>query len=218
MQPGEYRNTCRPPWAPYLKATAKGEVSAELAYRLTYSKQGLDWQLSKGQADPGQLRSHATRGRNLPASSSSALTDPHRWQQQCLELDAATLKSPAITAVLDQQQQLDLADLLIPQKTPQGGKQPATPAKPLPGPQADPKHRPGSLTLTEATSGKPLKRAISRPRLSPCGPLAARPPNSSPSIPQRNPLDTRTTVALDGTLWLTPHPERRHPLPAGGCR
>ena len=37
-----------PPLGPYLKATlAKGEASAELAYRLTQGKQGLDWQLSK---------------------------------------------------------------------------------------------------------------------------------------------------------------------------
>ena len=38
-----------PLWAPYVKATlAKGEASAELAYRLTSGKQGLAWQISKG--------------------------------------------------------------------------------------------------------------------------------------------------------------------------
>ncbi|MBP8269531.1 MAG: DUF748 domain-containing protein, partial [Aeromonas sp.] len=193
-----------PLWAPYLKATlAKGEASAELAYRLTQGKQGLDWQLSKGKLTLANWQLTRNKGEEFARFKQLALTGIRiDGNKQRLELDAATLKSPAITAVLDQQQQLDLADLLIPQKTPKGGKQPATPAKPWQWALKQTRIDQGSLTLTEATSGKPLKRAISAIALT-LGPLGSQTAQPSP-LTLNAALDTRTTVAFDGTLGLTP--------------
>ncbi|MFM4843249.1 DUF748 domain-containing protein [Aeromonas caviae] len=193
-----------PLWAPYLKATlAKGEASAELAYRLTQGKQGLDWQLSKGKLTLANWQLTRNKGEEFARFKQLALTGIRiDGNKQRLELDAATLKSPAITAVLDHQQQLDLADLLIPQKTPKGGKQPTTPAKPWQWALKQTRIDQGSLTLTEATSGKPLKRAISALALT-LGPLGSQTAQPSP-LTLNAALDTRTTVAFDGTLGLTP--------------
>ncbi len=193
-----------PLWAPYLKATlAKGEASAELAYRLTQGKQGLDWQLSKGKLTLANWQLTRNKGEEFARFKQLALTGIRiDGNKQRLELDAAILKSPAITAVLDHQQQLDLADLLIPQKTPKGGKQPATPAKPWQWALKQTRIDQGSLKLTESSSGKPLVRDISGLALT-LGTLGSQPGQSTP-LALSAALDTRTTVAFDGTLGLAP--------------
>lgn len=205
-----------PLWAPYVKARlGKGEASAEIAYRLTPGKQGLGWQLSKGKLTLSNWLLKGDKGGEFARFNRLALTGIRvDGTKQTLEMDAATIKAPALVAVLDGQQRLDLADLLIPQpaskpakssakkSTKPAAKHSATTAKPWRWTLKQTRIEQGSLKLTESSSGKPLVRDISGLALT-LGALGSQPGQSTP-LALSAALDTRTTVAFDGTLGLAP--------------
>ncbi|WP_435051365.1 DUF748 domain-containing protein [Aeromonas taiwanensis] len=205
-----------PLWAPYVKARlGKGEASAEIAYRLTSGKQGLGWQLSKGKLTLSNWQLKGDKGGEFARFNRLALTGIRvDGTKQTLEMDAATIKAPALVAVLDGQQRLDLADLLIPQpaskpakssakkSTKPAAKHSATTARPWRWTLKQTRIEQGSLKLTESSSGTPLVRDISGLALT-LGTLGSQPGKSTP-LALSAALGTRTTVAFDGTLGLAP--------------
>ncbi|MGY3891090.1 DUF748 domain-containing protein [Aeromonas mytilicola] len=193
-----------PLWAPYVKATlAKGEASAELAYRLTSGKQGLAWQISKGRLTLANWQLKRNKGSEFARFNQLALTGIRiDGNKQSLEVGALTLKAPAVTAVLDEKQQLDLAALLIsPPPTKAAAKQPKA-SKPWRWQLKQARISQGALKLTESSSGKPLLRDLSGLELA-LGPLGSQPGQSSP-LTLKGTLHPQATVAFDGTLDLSP--------------
>ncbi|HEH9426376.1 TPA: DUF748 domain-containing protein [Aeromonas sobria] len=175
-----------PLWAPYLTLElAKGQANAEVEYQLKESKQGVQWQLSKGKLmlDNWQLKKH--KGDEFARFSQLALSElAIDGQKQSLQIGKVSLKQPILKATLNAQQELDLADLLIEQA-------PVKPVKDAKGAKATKAAKPtaadkpwqwqikqiaidkGDLTLTESSSGKPLARQLSGLTLA-LGPLGSK--------------------------------------------
>ncbi|WP_193558753.1 DUF748 domain-containing protein [Aeromonas media] len=193
-----------PLWAPYLKATlARGEASAELAYRLTSGKRGLAWQIAKGRLTLANWQLKRAKGGEFARFNQLALTGIRvDGSKQSLELDAATLKAPAVTAVLDEKQQLDLAALLISQPNAKAATKQPTASKPWRWQLREARISQGALKLTESSSGKPLLRELSGLELT-LGPLGNQPGQPSP-LTLTGTLPPQATLAFDGTLGLGP--------------
>lgn len=198
-----------PLWAPYLKVNlTKGEASAELAYKLSPGKQGLDWQLSKGKLVVNNGQFKRPKGAEFARFNQLALTGIRLdGNKQSLSVDAIAIKSPAVTAVLDDKQQLDLSDLLIPQtpakpagKAPKKAKQPA--AKPWRWQLKQTRISGGELKLTESSSGKALPRAISGLELT-LGALSNATDQASP-LNLWGTLDGQSQLNFDGTIVPAP--------------
>lgn len=195
-----------PLWAPYLDVKlAKGEASAELAYQITEGKQGLGWQLSKGKLTLNDWQLQRRKGGEFARFKQLALTGiALDGSKQALQIDRVTLQAPAVSAVLDANQQLDLATLLIPQppvKTSKAAK-PAAPAKPWRWSLKQTRIEQGQLKLTESSSGKPLLRELSALTLA-LGPLGSQSGQSSP-LTLSGALNNQAKLDFDGDLALAP--------------
>lgn len=203
-----------PLWAPYLRVDlAKGEASAELAYKLSPTRQGLAWQLSKGRLVLSDGRLKHPKGAEFARFNQLALTGVRLdGGKQSLSIDAMVLKAPAVTAVLDDKQRLDLADLLIPQapakaasKPPkQAGQQAA--AKPWSWRLKQARISGGDLKLTESSSGKALQRRLAglELNLGQLGSGTAQPSPLSLSATLSGPSAGQSQLAFDGTLIPSP--------------
>nr|WP_033131985.1 DUF748 domain-containing protein [Aeromonas aquatica] len=198
-----------PLWAPYLRVNlTRGEASAELAYRLSLGKQGLDWQLSKGKLvlNNGQLK--RLKGAEFARFNRLALTGIMLdGSKQSLSVDTIVLKAPAITATLDDKQQLDLSDLLVPQTSAEpAGKPPKkarqTAAKPWRWQLKQTRISGGEFKLTESSSGKALPRTLSGLELT-LGALSNATAQASP-LSLRGTLDGQSQLNFDGTIIPTP--------------
>ncbi|MCH7346947.1 DUF748 domain-containing protein [Aeromonas sp. MR7] len=195
-----------PLWAPYLRVNlVKGEASAELDYRLTPGKQGLDWQLAKGKLTLNDWQLRQSKGAEFARFKQLALAGiAMDGGKQSIQIDKIALKAPAISAVLDANQQLDLAALLIPQppvKTSKGAK-PAAPGKPWRWSLKQTRIEQGELKLTESSSGKPQLRELSGLNLT-LGTLSSQAGQRSP-LTLNATLNAQSTLGFDGALTLTP--------------
>ncbi|HDZ8843704.1 TPA: DUF748 domain-containing protein [Aeromonas dhakensis] len=195
-----------PLWAPYLDIKlARGEANAELAYQIAEGKQGLGWQLSKGKLTLNDWQLQRRKGGEFARFKQLALTGiALDGNKQALQIDRVTLKAPAVSAVLDANQQLDLTTLLIPQppvKTSKAAK-PAAPAKPWRWSLKQTRIEQGQLKLTESSSGKPLLRELSALTLA-LGPLGSQSGQSSP-LTLSGALNNQAKLDFDGDLALAP--------------
>ncbi|WP_323992230.1 DUF748 domain-containing protein [Aeromonas dhakensis] len=195
-----------PLWAPYLDVKlAKGEASAELAYQIAEGKQGLGWQLTKGKLTLNDWQLQRRKGGEFARFKQLALTGiALDGNKQALQIDRVTLQAPAVSAVLDANQQLDLATLLIPQppvKTSKAAK-PAAPAKPWRWSLKQTRIEQGQLKLTESSSGKPLLRELSALTLA-LGPLGSQSGQRSP-LTLSGALNNQAKLDFDGDLALAP--------------
>ncbi|PHS84432.1 hypothetical protein AAW02_10390 [Aeromonas dhakensis] len=198
-----------PLWAPYLDVNlAKGEASAEVSYQIAEGKQGLGWQLSKGKLTLNGWQLQRRKGGEFARFKQLALTGiALDGSKQALQIDRVTLKAPTVSAVLDANQQLDLATLLIPQppvKTSKAAK-PAAPAKPWRWSLKQTRIEQGQLKLTESSSGKPLLRELSALTLA-LGPLGSQSGQSGQSSPLTlsGALNNQAKLDFDGDLALAP--------------
>lgn len=203
-----------PLWAPYLRVDlARGEASAELAYKLSPAKQGLAWQLSKGRLVLSDWRLKHPKGAEFARFNQLAMTGIRLdGGKQSLSIDAMVLKTPAVTAVLDDKQRLDLADLLIPQapakaagKPPKkAGQQAAT--KPWSWRLKQARISGGDLKLTESSSGKALQRRLAglALNLGQLGSGTAQPSPLSLSATLSGPSAGQSQLTFDGTLIPSP--------------
>ncbi|WP_139705633.1 DUF748 domain-containing protein [Aeromonas hydrophila] len=195
-----------PLWAPYLNVKlAKGEANAELAYQITEGKQGLSWQLSKGKLTLNDWQLQRRKGGEFARFKQLALTGiALDGNQQALQIDRLALKAPAVSAVLDANQQLDLATLLIPQPPVKTGKaaKPAAPDQPWRWSLKQTRIEQGQLKLTESSSGKPLLRELSALTLA-LGPLGSQSGQSSP-LTLSGALNNQAKLDFDGDLTLAP--------------
>ncbi|HDX8372541.1 TPA: DUF748 domain-containing protein [Aeromonas dhakensis] len=195
-----------PLWAPYLDVKlAKGEANAEVSYQIAEDKQGLGWQLSKGKLTLNDWQLQRSKGGEFARFKQLALTGiALDGSKQALQIDRVTLKAPAVSAVLDANQQLDLATLLIPQppvKTSKAAK-PAAPAKPWRWSLKQTRIEQGQLKLTESSSGKPLLRELSALTLA-LGPLGSQSGQRSP-LTLSGALNNQAKLDFDGDLALAP--------------
>lgn len=195
-----------PLWAPYLDVKlAKGEASAEISYQIAEGKQGLGWQLSKGKLTLNDWQLQRRKGGEFARFKQLALTGiTLDGSKQALQIDRVTLKAPAVSAMLDANQQLDLATLLIlqpPVKTSKAAK-PAAPAKPWRWSLKQTRIEQGQLKLTESSSGKPLLRELSALTLA-LGPLGSQSGQSSP-LTLSGALNNQAKLDFDGDLALAP--------------
>ncbi len=195
-----------PLWAPYLDVKlAKGEASAEISYQIAEGKQGLGWQLSKGKLTINDWQLQRRKGGEFARFKQLALTGiTLDGSKQALQIDRVTLKAPAVSAMLDANQQLDLATLLIlqpPVKTSKAAK-PAAPAKPWRWSLKQTRIEQGQLKLTESSSGKPLLRELSALTLA-LGPLGSQSGQSSP-LTLSGALNNQAKLDFDGDLALAP--------------
>ncbi|MGN5163641.1 DUF748 domain-containing protein [Aeromonas dhakensis] len=195
-----------PLWAPYLDIKlARGEANAELAYQIAEGKQGLGWQLSKGKLTLNDWQLQRRKGGEFARFKQLALTGiALDGNKQALQIDRVTLQAPTVSAVLDANQQLDLATLLIPQppvKTSKAAK-PAAPAKPWRWSLKQTRIEQGQLKLTESSSGKPLLRELSALTLA-LGPLGSQSGQRSP-LTLSGALNNQAKLDFDGDLALAP--------------
>lgn len=195
-----------PLWAPYLDVKlAKGEASAEISYQIAEGKQGLGWQLSKGKLTLNDWQLQRRKGGEFARFKQLALTGiTLDGSKQALQIDRVTLKAPAVSAMLDANQQLDLATLLIlqpPVKTSKAAK-PAAPAKPWRWSLKQTRIEQGQLKLTESSSGKPLLRELSALTLA-LGPLGSQSGQSSP-LTLSGAINNQAKLDFDGDLALAP--------------
>ncbi|WP_421213304.1 DUF748 domain-containing protein [Aeromonas dhakensis] len=195
-----------PLWAPYLDVKlAKGEANAEISYQIAEDKQGLGWQLSKGKLTLNDWQLQRSKGGEFARFKQLALTGiALDGNKQALQIDRVTLKAPAVSAMLDANQQLDLATLLLPQppaKTSKAAK-PAAPAKPWRWSLKQTRIEQGQLKLTESSSGKPLLRELSALTLA-LGPLGSQSGQSSP-LTLSGALNNQAKLDFDGDLALAP--------------
>ncbi|MFB2831934.1 DUF748 domain-containing protein [Aeromonas jandaei] len=198
-----------PLWAPYLKLDlAKGHANAEVEYLLKEGKQGVQWQLSKGKLtlDNWQLKQH--KGGEFARFSQLALSElAVDGQKQSLQIGKVTLQQPILKATLNEQQELDLADLLIKQA-------PAKPVKGAKDAKLTAADKPwlwqinqiaidkGDLTLTESSSGKPLARELSGLKVA-IGPLGSKSEQQS-KVALSTRFNQKSPLAFDGQLTLAP--------------
>ncbi|WP_265431521.1 DUF748 domain-containing protein [Aeromonas salmonicida] len=193
-----------PLWAPYLKVNlVKGEASAELNYQLSHGKHGLDWQLSKGKLTLSDWQLKQNKGAEFARFKQLALAGiALDGNKQSVRIDKIALKSPAVTATLDAEQQLDLTALLVPQPADKpSGKKPA-PGNPWRWSLKETRISQGEFKLTESSSGKPLLREISGLNLT-LGPLGSQSDQPSP-LTLNATLNAQSTLGFDGALTLTP--------------
>lgn len=195
-----------PLWAPYLDIKlARGEANAELAYQIAEGKQGLGWQLSKGKLTLNDWQLQRRKGGEFARFKQLALTGiALDGSKQALQIDRVTLQAPAVSAVLDANQQLDLTTLLIPQtpvKTSKAAK-PAAPAQPWRWSLKQTRIEQGQLKLTESSSGKPLLRELSALTLA-LGPLGSQSGQRSP-LTLSGALNNQAKLDFDGDLALAP--------------
>lgn len=195
-----------PIWAPYLDVKlAKGEANAELAYQIAEGKQGLSWQLSKGKLTLNDWQLQRRKGGEFARFKQLALTGiTLDGNKQVLQIDRLALKAPTVSAVLDANQQLDLATLLIPQppvNTSKAAKL-AAPGKPWRWNLKQTRIEQGQLKLTESSSGKPLLRELSALMLA-LGPLGSQNGQSSP-LTLSGALNNQAKLDFDGDLSLAP--------------
>ncbi|AHV35012.2 hypothetical protein AI20_07365 [Aeromonas hydrophila YL17] len=195
-----------PLWAPYLDVKlARGEANAEVSYQIAEDKQGLGWQLSKGKLTLNDWQLQRRKGGEFARFKQLALTGiALDGSKQALQIDRVTLQAPAVSAVLDANQQLDLTTLLIPQtpvKTSKAAK-PAAPAKPWRWSLKQTRIEQGQLKLTESSSGKPLLRELSALTLA-LGPLGSQSGQSSP-LTLSGALNNQAKLDFDGDLALAP--------------
>ncbi|CAJ1837062.1 TPA: DUF748 domain-containing protein [Aeromonas hydrophila] len=195
-----------PLWAPYLDVKlAKGEANAELAYQIAEGKQGLSWQLSKGKLTLNDWQLQRRKGGEFARFKQLALTGiALDGNKQALQIDRLALKVPAVSAVLDANQQLDLAALLLPQPPVNTSKaaKPAAPGKPWRWSLKQTRIEQGQLKLTESSSGKPLLRELSALMLA-LGPLGSQSGQSSP-LTLSGALNNQAKLDFDGDLTLVP--------------
>ena len=195
-----------PLWAPYLDVKlAKGEANAELAYQIAEGKQGLSWQLSKGKLTLNDWQLQRRKGGEFARFKQLALIGISLdGNKQALQIDRLALKAPAVSAVLDANQQLDLATLLIPQPPVNTSKaaKPAAPGKPWRWSLKQTRIEQGQLKLTESSSGKPLLRELSALMLA-LGPLGSQSGQSSP-LTLSGALNNQAKLDFDGDLTLVP--------------
>ncbi|MEG0010078.1 MAG: DUF748 domain-containing protein [Aeromonas sp.] len=197
-----------PLWAPYLKVNlAKGDASAALDYRLVQGKQGLGWQLSKGKLVLNNWQLKRPKGAEFARFNQLALTGIRLdGNKQSLDVDAATLKAPVISAVLDDKQQLDLADLLIPQPPTKASKQQQTgkskAAAPWRWQLKQTRISGGNLKLTESSSGKPLARELTGLELT-LGALGSATDQPSP-LTLSSMLNQQSRLSFEGSLTPAP--------------
>ncbi|WP_323964845.1 DUF748 domain-containing protein [Aeromonas hydrophila] len=195
-----------PLWAPYLDVKlAKGEANAELAYQIAEGKQGLSWQLSKGKLTLNDWQLQRRKGGEFARFKQLALTGISLdGNKQALQIDRLALKAPAISAVLDANQQLDLATLLLPQppvNTSKAAKS-AAPGQPWRWSLKQTRIEQGQLKLTESSSGKPLLRELSALALA-LGPLGSQSGQRSPLI-LSGALNNQAKLDFDGDFVLAP--------------
>ncbi|MGY3901093.1 DUF748 domain-containing protein [Aeromonas lusitana] len=201
-----------PLWAPYLKVNlAKGDASAVLDYRLVQGKQGLGWQLSKGKLVLNNWQLKRPKGAEFARFNQLALTGIRLdGNKQSLDVDAASLKTPVISAVLDDKQQLDLADLLITQPPAKASKQQQTgkskAAAPWRWQLKQARISGGNLKLTESSSGKPLARELTGLELT-LGALGSATDQPSP-LTLNSTLNQQSQLNFEGSL--TPAPFALH--------
>ncbi|MFM4908703.1 DUF748 domain-containing protein [Aeromonas dhakensis] len=195
-----------PLWAPYLDVKlARGEANAELAYQIAEGKQGLGWQLTKGKLTLNDWQLQRRKGGEFARFKQLALTGiALDGNKQALQIDRVTLKAPAVSAVLDANQQLDLATLLIPQPPVNTSKaaKPAAPAKPWRWSLKQTRIEQGQLKLTESSSGKPRLRELSALTLA-LGPLGSQSGQTSP-LTLSGALNNQAKLDFDGNLALAP--------------
>ncbi|MFQ2266891.1 DUF748 domain-containing protein [Aeromonas hydrophila] len=195
-----------PLWAPYLDVKlAKGEANAELAYQIAEGKQGLSWQLSKGKLTLNDWQLQRRKGGEFARFKQLALIDiALDGNKQALQIDRLALKAPAVSAVLDANQQLDLAALLLPQPPVNTSKaaKPAAPGQPWRWSLKQTRIEQGQLKLTESSSGKPLLRELSALTLA-LGPLGSQSGQSSP-LTLSGALNNQAKLDFDGDLALAP--------------
>ncbi|MGY6037169.1 DUF748 domain-containing protein [Aeromonas sp. AE23HZ002T15] len=199
-----------PLWTPYLRIDlARGDASAALDYRMVQGKQGLGWQLSKGKLLLNNWQLKRAKGNEFARFNQLALTGISvDGAKQSLTIGSAALKSPALSAVLDDKQQLDLADLLIPQSAPKATNKPTKKAKSTQTAQPwrwqlkQTRISEGALNLTESSSGKPLQRELSGLSLS-LGPLDSAADKPSPLTLSAT-LNKESPVSFDGSLTPAP--------------
>lgn len=193
-----------PLWAPYLRVSlAKGDASVELAYRIAQGKQGLAWQLSKGKLVLNSWRLKRPKGAEFARFDQLALTGIRvDGNKQSLEVDAIVLKAPAVTLVLDDKRQLDLADLLIPQPPTKASGKSQQAGKPWRWQLKQTRISEGNLKLTESSSGKPLARELAGLDLN-LGALGSAAGQPSP-LKLNGRLNNASPLSFEGTLSLTP--------------
>lgn len=195
-----------PLWAPYLDIKlAKGEANAEIAYQIADGKQGLSWQLSRGKLTLNDWQLQRSKGGEFARFKQLSLTGiAMDGGKQSIQIDKIALKVPAVTAVLDAKQQLDLATLLIPQPPAKADKavKPSAPGKPWRWSLKQTRIEQGQLKLTESSSGKPQLRELSGLTLA-LGTLS----NQAGQRSQLNfnaTLNAQSTLGFDGDFALAP--------------
>ena len=193
-----------PLWAPYLKVNlAKGDASAELDYRLSQSKQGLDWRLSKGKLVLNNWQLRRPKGAEFARFNQLALTGIRLdGRKQSLDVDAIALKAPAVMAVIDDRQRLDLADLLVPPPAAKATAKPQQPGKPWRWQLKQTRISQGELKLTESSSGKALARSLSGLNLN-LGTLGST-TGQPTTLTLASTLNGQSQLNFDGALSLTP--------------
>lgn len=195
-----------PLWAPYLDIKlAKGEANAEIAYQIADGKQGLSWQLSRGKLTLNDWQLQRSKGGEFARFKQLSLTGiAMDGGKQSIQIDKIALKAPAVTAVLDAKQQLDLATLLIPQPPAKADKavKPAAPGKPWRWNLKQTRIEQGQLKLTESSSGKPQLRELSGLTLA-LGTLSNQAGQRSP-LNFNAILNAQSTLGFDGDFALAP--------------
>ncbi|PTT49121.1 DUF748 domain-containing protein [Aeromonas sp. HMWF016] len=197
-----------PLWAPYLKLDlAKGHANAEVEYLLKEGKQGVQWQLSKGKLtlDNWQLKQH--KGDEFARFSQLAIAElAVDGNKQSLHIGKITLQQPHLKATINERQELDLAELLLDQPSTKPSKEkkekPAPASKPWQWQINQIAISKGDITLTEASSGKPLARQLSDLQLA-LGPLGSKSEQQS-KVTLSTRFNQKSPLAFDGQLTLAP--------------
>ena len=126
--------------------------------------------------------------------------------KQSLHIGKITLQQPHLKATLNERQELDLAELLIDQPPAKPSKEkkekPAPASKPWQWQINQIAISKGDITLTEASSGKPLARQLSDLQLA-LGPLGSKSEQQS-KVALSTRFNQKSPLAFDGQLTLAP--------------
>ncbi|BBQ52952.1 DUF748 domain-containing protein [Aeromonas jandaei] len=197
-----------PLWAPYLKlALTRGNAGAEVEYLLKDGKKGIEWQLSKGKLALDNWQMKHDKGEEFAHFSQLALAElAVDGSKQSLHIGKITLQQPHLKATLNERQELDLAELLIDQPPAKPSKEkkekPAPASKPWQWQINQIAISKGDITLTEASSGKPLARQLSDLQLA-LGPLGSKSEQQS-KVALSTRFNQKSPLAFDGQLTLAP--------------